>query len=158
MIANHEPIVKRLAIHHPKDMETLGSYIRERRLYLNLTQAEIGESVGIDKGYVSQIESGKIAFPNADLRRRLAAALGVRHIDLIIAAGELRPDEVPGPQPVPRNLNDPVERLCDLIRRVDLTVDRRQEGLDRILQGFLDQDRADGLVTEYLALEPREVG
>ena len=75
---------------------TMGSYIKERRLTLSMTQADLGGAVGKDKAYISQIELGKVALPNADLRRRLAEALQLRHVDLLIAAGELEPNEVPG--------------------------------------------------------------
>ena len=43
---------------------------------------------------LSDIERDRIKLPNADVRRRLAKALGVSHLDLLIAAGELLPEEV----------------------------------------------------------------
>lgn len=72
-----------------------GAFVRERRERIGLSQTELADRVGIRKGYMSQIESGKIGLPNADLRRRLATALRVRHVDLLIAAGELTRDELP---------------------------------------------------------------
>lgn len=50
---------------------TMGSYIRERRLQLNMTQEDLGDAAGTSKAYISQIELGKVALPSADLRRRL---------------------------------------------------------------------------------------
>ena len=70
---------------------TMGSYIRERRLQLNMTQEDLGDAAGTSKAYISQIEVGKVALPNADLRRRLADALQLRHVDLLIAGAGIRP-------------------------------------------------------------------
>lgn len=81
----------------------MGEYIKERRLALSMSQEDLAESAGTSAAYLSQIERGKVALPGADLRRRLARVLGVRHIDLIVAAGELAPDEVPGPSLPARN-------------------------------------------------------
>lgn len=136
----------------------MGEYIKERRLALSMSQEDLAESAGTSAAYLSQIERGKVALPGADLRRRLARVLGVRHIDLIVAAGELAPDEVPGPSLPARNPSDPVERLCDLVRQIDLTIDRRQETLEAMLQMLRDQDRADGLLTEWVSVERRATG
>jgi transcriptional regulator with XRE-family HTH domain len=141
-----------------RSMDTLGSYIRERREALNLTQGELAEEAGTSRAYMSQIESGKVGLPNAALRRGIAAALGVRHIDLLVASGEISPDEVPGPTQLAPNLNDPVERLCDLMRRVDLDVNQRQEALETTLQMFLSQDRRAGRIVEMVDHEPYATG
>lgn len=74
----------------------LGRFLRDRRATLNLTQDQVAKVAGLPRAHLSQIESGKIGLPNADLRRRLAEALGLRHVDLLIAAGELEPGELPG--------------------------------------------------------------
>lgn len=58
------------------------------------TQGELAERAGINRAHLSQIESGKIALPNADLRRKLATALGVSHLELLVVAGEIEPEEV----------------------------------------------------------------
>lgn len=69
--------------------------------------------------HYSMIERGKIAFPNADLRRRLAAALRTTHLELLIHAGELLPDELPGGQPEPASgafrPGSPAARVVDLM-------------------------------------------
>lgn len=73
----------------------LGTYIRDRRHALGFsTQASFAEHAGINRAHLSQIEGGKIALPNPDLRRRIASALGVSHLDVLVAAGELGRDEV----------------------------------------------------------------
>lgn len=84
-----------LAIHPGtlSTMSTLADYIKARRDLLGWTQQRLGEEAGLTKSHLSQIEGGKIALPSAEIRRRLAKALGVRHIDLLIAAGEITPEE-----------------------------------------------------------------
>lgn len=73
---------------------TLGEYIRERREVLGLNQTELSRRADVPRETINRLENNKTALPFADTRRRLANALGVSHIDLLIAAGELNPDEV----------------------------------------------------------------
>lgn len=47
-------------------------YVRRRREQLGKPQGEIADAADISRPYVSQIESGKIALPNADLGPVLA--------------------------------------------------------------------------------------
>jgi transcriptional regulator with XRE-family HTH domain len=90
----------------------LGAYIRKRRISLGLTQENVADSAGIGRSHLSQIESGKIGLPNAIIRRKLADILRVRHIDLLIAAGELREDEVrAGAAPTPTELDELADRM-----------------------------------------------
>jgi transcriptional regulator with XRE-family HTH domain len=97
MISDTDRLVKGLATPNIGGMNTLtegfGAYVLARRRALGLTQGELADRIGLNRAHLSQIESGKIGLPAADIRRRLAAALGVRHVDLLIAAGELTPDE-----------------------------------------------------------------
>lgn len=71
----------------------LGAYIRSRREG-RLTQAELADAANVSKSHLSQIELGKIGLPGPQVRRELAKALGVTHLDILIAAGEIRPDEI----------------------------------------------------------------
>ena len=72
----------------------LGPYIRQRRADLGMSQIALSEASGVTRSHLSMIEHGKIAIPSADIRRRLAAALGISHLDLLVAAGELTADEL----------------------------------------------------------------
>lgn len=76
---------------------TLGEYLQHRLDELGWSQRELAARTEMKPSHVSQIVSGKIGLPNADIRRRLADALNVRHIDLLIAAGELADFEVSSP-------------------------------------------------------------
>lgn len=105
----------------------LGDYIKARRIELGLGQAQVGDSAGITKSHMSQIESGKIALPNADIRRRLAAALGVSHLDLLVAAGEITEAELGTSVGVVEVADDdPRERAIQRLRNITWT-----EGVER---------------------------
>lgn len=75
-------------------MDALAGYIREKREARSLTQKGLGDLAGTTQAAISDIERGQTKLPNADLRRKLAKALGVSHLDLLVAAGEITPDEV----------------------------------------------------------------
>lgn len=113
------------------DVEGIGPFVRRRREELGLSQTRLAELVGTSRGYMSQIEAGRTQLPNPSLRRRLAEALGVRHLDLLIAAGELTSDEVPQAGPPPSSgqaLAAQIERLRpDDRRSVEWTVCRLAE-------------------------------
>lgn len=119
-------------------MATLGEFLKTRRDMMGWTLAEAGDRVGISASHFHQFETGRIKTPAVELRRAIADAFGVRHLDILVAMGELSPDEIEGtgaPQnPFPHD--DPrhgvVERLL-----VD------DDLLDTVLAiiAFADRDR-----------------
>ena len=93
----------RLGMNDSRKRPPLGQYIYEQRTRLGLSMQAAGEQAGTTGAYWSQVENGTTKLPGADLRRRIAAALGVPHIRLLVAAGELTPEEAGMPsQPDPR--------------------------------------------------------
>jgi transcriptional regulator with XRE-family HTH domain len=93
------------------DARGLGPYLATLRTLHGWGLTEAAARIDVSKSHLSQIEGGKIGLPNAALRRRIAAAYGIRHVDILVAAGELVPDEVaPPPSPV---LADP--RLREIV-------------------------------------------
>jgi transcriptional regulator with XRE-family HTH domain len=101
----------------------MGAYIRAVREARGMTQSALALRVGTSRAYLSQIESGKVSLANADTRRKLADELGIRHVDLLVAAGELAPDEI---APLPEShIGD--FRLQEIID----TWPRMPEGLQR---------------------------
>ena len=109
---------------------TLGPWIIERRLQLGLTQTELAEKTGILRTTLNNIERGKVSFPSIENRRRLADALRVRHVDLLVAAGELDDTEID-----PIDLDDPrwgngllivLDQPLLLAKLARLTFDQRQ--------------------------------
>jgi transcriptional regulator with XRE-family HTH domain len=74
---------------------SLGDYVRTRRVNLGLTQETVRSAIGVtERSYVSRLEHGDIKLPGPEIRAKLADVLQVRTIDLLAAAGEIRPDEL----------------------------------------------------------------
>lgn len=74
-------------------MRTLASYITERREALGLNQTELAKRSGVPRTTVNRIETGTTKLPEANVRRLIAKGLGVSHLDLLVAAGELSEEE-----------------------------------------------------------------
>lgn len=106
-------------------MRTLKGFIAERREELGWNQTELAKRSGVPRTTVNRIESGVTKLPEADVRRKLAKALGVRHVDLLIAAGELAEDEV---EVVEDPRSDAVKRIQPLMDRTEWT-----DGMIRLL-------------------------
>lgn len=120
--------------------ETLGEYIKKRRERLGYsTQTAFAEKAGIARAHLNQIETGKISLPNADLRRKIAAALGVTHAELLVAAGELTRDELDLPEDT---RSEAVKALAPVIDLVDWDASPgRLEMARHMLLGFIEMDR-----------------
>lgn len=106
-------------------MRNLGTWIKEQRIAKGLKQWEFAELIGTSRAYMSQIEAGGTKLPNADLRRRIAAALNASHLDVLIAAGELTADEVRalGVEGVPTE-NETETELVGLVRSINWEPDK----------------------------------
>lgn len=93
---------------------TLRGFLIDRLGELGLSQSELSRISGVSTSDLSGIMQGRIKLPGADKRRRLAKALGVSHLDLLVAAGEITQEElgtVAGV--VERNSDDPRERTVE---------------------------------------------
>jgi transcriptional regulator with XRE-family HTH domain len=99
----------------------MGAYIKARREALNVSQTDLAAAVGTSRSYLAQIEGGRIALPNAGLRRDIARELAVPHLRLLVEAGELTADEA-GPcaaAPLPFPAGSLGAYAVDLLRRLD---------------------------------------
>jgi len=127
-------------------METngIGVYIKRVREERGLTQRQLAELADTSAAYVSQIEGGKVAWPGADIRRRIAKALNVSHLSLIVAAGELEPDEIAaaGVEGVVNETPDSPRRvLKDLVDQVNWDANaERVESVEGLLRGYIAFD------------------
>lgn len=119
--------------------DTLGSYVRSKREARGWTQRRLAMEAGLNPAHLSQIESGKIALPNPDMRRNIARALGIAHIELLLAAGEITIDEVDGDDAVIRQ-TEAEQRMLPLIREIEWNQDR-YDLVDGMLRLFRDADR-----------------
>ena len=61
---------------------SLGQRIRDCRLELNLTQEDLADSTGLDRGYLSSIENGRRS-PGLDVLYLLARGLNLPLADLL---------------------------------------------------------------------------
>ena len=75
-------------------MNSAGTYIRKRRKALGLSQIALATTMGVDKSYLSLVESGKRA-PTEDQVSSLSEALGLPPEILLLEAGRL-PKDVQG--------------------------------------------------------------
>lgn len=70
----------------------IGQRVREHRVRLGLTQAQVGEPV-YRAGYISNVEHGRVT-PSLDAVAHMAARLGVQSADLVGAdAAPIRPED-----------------------------------------------------------------
>ena len=123
-----------------------------------MTQSELADKAGLPRYLVAQIESGKSKLPVPENRRKLAAALGLSHLDLLIAAGEIEPDEIRAAGAVAVPVVDPERQtLIDRILAIRLDGDR-YEALEDILDGFVRRDRKAREAVDHPAGELHESG
>lgn len=114
--------------------------LRERREALGLTLEDVAERVGTTRGHISSIELGRVTTPKAELRRKLAKVLGIRHVDLLMMTGELEDWEIPGFSPTAEPDDPTRSALHTLLDQVDLARDQRGTTLGVVLQSWAAQD------------------
>lgn len=56
--------------------ETYGTWLRQIRTDRGLTQEALGKRIGVARTYVNNIERGRVAMPNLEMRLKITAALG----------------------------------------------------------------------------------
>lgn len=75
------------------ESESLSAAVLKRIEELGISQRGYAERIGMSSSHVNQLVKGRIALPSAEVRRKLADDLGVSHLDILIAAGELTREE-----------------------------------------------------------------
>src|SRR5690242_8196250 len=101
---------------------TLGAEMRRHRESTGLSVRKAAELLGMSTAYLSQLETGKVGLPSADVRRRVAQWLGISHLDVLLLTGEITEDEIQATgksgiaEPDPKN---PAADLCALIQSVN---------------------------------------
>ena len=68
-------------------LRSFGLAVRIFRERQGWSQAQLAQNSGIDRAYISRIESGGVD-PGLEMQRRLANALGISHTELIAQAEE----------------------------------------------------------------------
>lgn len=72
-----------------------GAVLRQRRVALGMLQADLALATGVGRRFIIDLEAGK---PTCQLGKALvvAAALGIRVVDLIAPAADVTSDVLPG--------------------------------------------------------------
>jgi len=124
-------------------MDTFGQFVKRHRLRRGLTLEALGELTGMDKSHLSQIER-KSTFPQAERRRQLARALGVTHLDLLIAAGELTEGEVVAAGMVgvvEEDPDGPLAQIAEAARQINWSRPGRVATIGTLFRLYLTEDR-----------------
>lgn len=79
----------------PRMPHTLGTFIRERRRELGLTQEQLADRVGgrTRQSEISRLERNLIMLPRRERLAALAAALEITPGDLLVRSGWIAPDD-----------------------------------------------------------------
>src|SRR5215211_7406205 len=88
-----------MADHSSPANQPFGVYLRDLRRARRLTLREVEERSGVSNSYLSQVENGHIRQPSPYVLQKLAEAYGVPYEHLMLRAGYIRPDALPGPRP-----------------------------------------------------------
>ncbi len=103
------------------EQKTLGTFIRERRQDLGLTQEQLAERVGpsVRQSEISRLEHDGIALPRRSRLEEIAAALDVSIGDLLVTTGwmdeENRASLLPDPAPLEDAVDDFLDHDPDMI-------------------------------------------
>lgn len=103
-------------------MNTLGEFIKERRLAKNLSKRALAEKAGISHTEVHRIENGERKNPSVPVLNSLADALGISKETLLQTAGYVNENQADVP----------------LIERVfpDLKTEKQQNTVQKIVDGL----------------------
>lgn len=75
-------------------LSQLGSYVRQRRTDLGLTQTSLGARIGWTQERVSILENARYGMPSVWALLDIAAGLDVRLVDLLTAIGLVDVEDV----------------------------------------------------------------
>jgi transcriptional regulator with XRE-family HTH domain len=104
----------------PKN-QTLGEYVRARRLSLGLGYQDVADQSGLHYSYWNKLENGQYEQPAPKYLRIIAATLNAPLEDLLAMAGYDRPERLPAFTPYLRaKFELPPEAIADLERYFDL--------------------------------------
>lgn len=100
-----------------------GRVVRERRKQLNWSQEDLAERSGMRRPHLAQLETGRIRFPEPEVRAAIAKALGTTDGELLRLAGVTRAPEDKEPEPMTPVVGelpeDPRARLAELLPLLD---------------------------------------
>lgn len=118
-------------------IRTLGSYIEERMEILGLNQTELALRCDVPRVTINRLVKGKTNLPDAGTRRKLAHGMGVTHLDILVAAGEITAEEA---GTTTMSLTHAEARLLPVIRSITWTP-AMIEGAAKFLTGIREMAR-----------------
>lgn len=116
-----------------KQLESLGSFIRDRRKQAQYSLRELADRANVSNPYLSQIERG-LHTPSVRVLKAIAAALNVSAESLLVQAGLLESggDEAPGPS------------VEDAIRADPRISDDQKSAMLAVYRSYIAQNTAAG--------------
>lgn len=106
-------------------MKSLGEFIKNRRLDLNLTLDQLALLVGSTKSYLSRLENNRIKHPNTDLLKKLSKQLDISYNQLIIHSGYMDKDSLDFPKPKEYNGNLQTSKII-MIKEEDIWIENKK--------------------------------
>jgi transcriptional regulator with XRE-family HTH domain len=115
-----------------KQLESLGSFIRERRKQAQYSLRDLADRANVSNPYLSQIERG-LHTPSVRVLKAIAAALNVSAESLLVQAGllEAAEDGEPGPS------------VEDAIRADARLTDEQRAAMLAVYRSYVAQNTAD---------------
>ncbi|MFP5320900.1 MAG: helix-turn-helix domain-containing protein [Acidimicrobiia bacterium] len=115
-----------------KQLESLGSFIRERRKQAQYSLRDLADRANVSNPYLSQIERG-LHTPSVRVLKAIAAALNVSAESLLVQAGllEATEDGEPGPS------------VEDAIRADARLTDEQRAAMLAVYRSYVAQNVAD---------------
>lgn len=123
-----------------KSTTPLGAFVRAQRDEHGWTQDQLADKAGTSGAYISQIETGRVAWPGAHLRRAIARSFGISHLDMLVGAGEVSEQEI---SPAPVVQYHPRREIADMLALMEGIV-WNQDRID-IVSGYLYRFAAEDL-------------
>lgn len=73
----------------------LGKLLKDARVKAGTSQAQLAQTIGISRPFLSQLESGRYLQPAPDVLQRIADVLGISRDDLYALTGYTAPSGLP---------------------------------------------------------------
>jgi len=127
----YDPLTMDLDDAARKQLESLGSFIRDRRKQAEYSLRDLADRANVSNPYLSQIERG-LHTPSVRVLKAIAAALNVSAESLLVQAGllEANDDETAGPS------------VEDAIRADALISDDQKSAMLAVYRSYIAQNTA----------------
>lgn len=116
-------------------MSNIGKLIKEKRIASGLSQRNLGKECGISDSEIMKIENGTRKTPNWENLCKIAKALGIHPLDILLVAGYISIDDINSNGRL-QNLDKLDDDDCKFIQLlIDFIISRKET--DEISKGGL---------------------